>query len=71
HSLVQFVGFNRLGLKNNKIIKPNTSYLEFNAIAKGYGIDLIGEFLESKGVDNYLVDIGAHLRVSGIKQERQ
>lgn len=70
-SLVQFVGFNRVGLKNNKIIKPNTSYLEFNAIAKGYGIDLIGEFLESKGVDNYLVDIGGDLRVSGINQERQ
>ncbi len=32
--------------------------LDFSAIAKGYGVDLIGQFLEEKGCSNYLVDIG-------------
>ncbi|WP_439151439.1 FAD:protein FMN transferase [Winogradskyella sp.] len=68
-SLMQFVGFNRVGLKSNLIKKPDETYLEFNAIAKGYGIDAIAEFLESKGVTNYLVDIGGDLRVSGINLE--
>lgn len=68
-SLMRYVGFNRVGIKDFTVKKPKTSYLEFNAIAKGYGIDVIAEFLESKGVTNYLVDIGGDLRVSGINIE--
>lgn len=68
-SLMQFVGFNRVGLINNDIKKPESTYLEFNAIAKGYGIDVITDFLESEGITNYLVDIGGDLRVSGINLE--
>jgi thiamine biosynthesis lipoprotein len=48
-----------------KINKPNDTYLEFNAIAKGYGVDVIGEFLERKNIENYLVEIGGEIRVKG------
>ena len=68
-SLMQFVGFNRVGLVANLIKKPKETYLEFNAIAKGYGIDVIANFLESKGIENYLVDIGGDLSASGINIE--
>lgn len=68
-SLMKFVGFNRVGLKKSNIIKPKETYLEFNAIAKGYGIDVIADFLEAKGVENYLVDIGGDLRTSGANME--
>lgn len=68
-SLMRFVGFNRVGLVDNHIKKSNASYLEFNAIAKGYGIDVIADYLESKGVDNYIVDIGGDMRASGINLE--
>jgi thiamine biosynthesis lipoprotein len=68
-SLMRFVGFNRVGIIGNEIKKQKESYLEFNAIAKGYGIDVIANFLESKGIDNYLVDIGGDLRTSGINLE--
>lgn len=68
-SLMRFVGFNRVGLVNHNIKKPESSYLEFNAIAKGYGIDVISDFLASQGVKNYLVDIGGDLRVAGINLE--
>ena len=70
-SLVKFVGLNKIGLKASKIIKQKTSYLEFNAIAKGYGVDVIGEFLESKRITNYLVEIGGEIRVKGINLEKQ
>lgn len=70
-SLMKFVGLNKVGLVGNSIKKPNTSYLEFNAIAKGYGIDVICEFLVSKGVNNYLVDIGGDMRVAGINLESE
>ena len=71
-SLMRFVGFNKVKLKNNQLIKTNPAvYLEFNAIAKGYGIDVIANFLASKGIDNYLVEIGGDLVVKGINITKQ
>jgi len=70
-SLMRFVGLNRIGLVDGKIKKPESSYLEFNAIAKGYGVDVIAEFLEGKGVDNYLVEIGGEIRVKGDNIEKK
>ncbi|MBF8148456.1 FAD:protein FMN transferase [Winogradskyella sp. F6397] len=70
-SLMKSVGFNRMGLKNGKLIKSSPSFLDFNAIAKGYGVDVLGEFLESKGVTDYLVEIGGEIRARGINLEKQ
>ena len=69
-SMMQFVGFQKVQLVNNKIEKqfPET-YFDFNAIAKGYGIDVIGRFLETKGVKNYLVEIGGEVRCRGVKPD--
>lgn len=67
--LMQDVGFNKVGLRDLTVKKTKNTYLEFNAIAKGYGIDVIAEFLESKDVKNYLVDIGGDMRVSGTNKE--
>lgn len=67
--LMKYVGFNKVGLVNGHIKKQEEAYLEFNAIAKGYGIDVIANFLESKGIDNYLVEIGGDLRTAGINLE--
>ena len=52
-------------LVNKRIVKLPNTYLEFNAIAKGYGIDVIAQFLESKNCNNYLVEIGGEVRVKG------
>jgi thiamine biosynthesis lipoprotein len=40
-------------------------YVDFSAIAKGYGVDLVGEFLESKGITDYMVEIGGEVRAAG------
>ena len=64
--LMQQVGFDKVHILNNKVIKENSkSYFDFNAIAKGYGIDVIGRFLESKNIINYKVEIGGEVRVKG------
>ncbi|MCF7560559.1 FAD:protein FMN transferase [Sabulilitoribacter multivorans] len=70
-SLMQFVGFNKVSRVNNKIIKPKELFIDFNAIAKGYGVDVIGEFLESQNIKNYLVEIGGEIRAKGINEEKQ
>ncbi len=44
-------------------------YLDFSSIAKGYGVDKVGDFLESKGIVNYLVEIGGELRAHGVKAD--
>lgn len=71
-SLMQMVGFDKLNFKEDYTIgkaHPNI-YLDFNAIAKGYGVDRIAAYLESKGVDNYLVEISGELYAKGRNLER-
>ena len=70
-SLMQFVGFEKITLRNNTLIKTDPKpYLDFNAIAKGYAVDLVADFLESKNVANYLVNIGGELRTKGENIEK-
>ena len=70
-SLMTSVGFNRVGLVNGVIMKHTSTFIDFNAIAKGYGVDVVSEFLESKGITDYLVDIGGELRTKGINLNKQ
>lgn len=66
---MQFVGFNRVEVVNRKVKKDNLNiYLDFNAIAKGFGIDVIARFLNSKKITNYLVEIGGEIRTQGTKE---
>lgn len=46
---------------------PKTE-LDFSAIAKGYGVDQAGKLLESKGIENYLVEIGGEVYTKGINE---
>lgn len=41
------------------------SNLDFSAIAKGYGVDVIAYFLEGKGIKNYMVEIGGEVHCKG------
>ena len=71
-SLMQFVGFEKITLRNNTLTKTDPKpYIDFNAIAKGYAVDLVAAFLESKNTTDYLVNIGGELRAKGINIEKQ
>ena len=39
--------------------------LDFSAIAKGYGCDVVARLLESRGIQNYMVEIGGEVVVKG------
>ena len=68
--LMTYVGFDKVKIENGEVIKKSSEiYFDFNAVAKGYGIDVIGRFLESKKVKNYLVEIGGEIRSRGTKPE--
>lgn len=70
-SLMLGVGFNKISLENNCIIKPQITFLDFNAIAKGYGVDVIAQFLTKKNITNFLVEIGGEINASGINTDKQ
>jgi thiamine biosynthesis lipoprotein len=40
-------------------------YVDLSAIAKGYGVDRVSEYLESQGVGRYLVEVGGEVRGRG------
>lgn len=66
-SLLQFVGYQKVKIENGKLIKEKPQMqLDFNAIAQGYSVDVIANFLEEKAVSDYLVEIGGELRCKGV-----
>ncbi|WP_177603796.1 FAD:protein FMN transferase [uncultured Phocaeicola sp.] len=65
-SLTQFVGIDKVNLVNGKIVKKDPRLmLDCSAIAKGYGVDRVARLLDSKGVRNYMIDIGGELVMKG------
>ena len=69
---MQFVGFDKVQYVGGCIVKRHPEiYLDFNSIAKGYGIDVVARFLESKNITSYLVEIGGEIRTNGFKNLQQ
>lgn len=70
-SIRQFVGFDKLKLTSEKLLlkQDSRTYIDFNAIAKGYAIDLLGKILEENGVENYLIELGGELLGKGINNK--
>ncbi|WP_372764674.1 FAD:protein FMN transferase [Litorivivens sp.] len=46
-----------------KIKQPVT--VDLSGVAKGYGVDMVAQWLERQGVANYLVEIGGEIRAAG------
>jgi len=69
-SLLKFVNSNLISIIDNKISKKDSRIkIDFNAIAQGYSVEVIAEFLESKGIGNYLVEIGGEIIGKGKKDD--
>ena len=65
-SLLQFVGMDKVSLRQNRLVREiDGIMLDMNAIAQGYAVDIVAEFLESEQIDHYLVEIGGEVRTKG------
>ncbi len=65
-SLLQFVGMNKVSLRENKLVREREGMmLDMNAIAQGYAVDVLAEFFDAENIENYLVEIGGEVRCSG------
>ena len=54
-----------LDLEKSAITRKADIYIDLSAIAKGFGTDIISDFLSSKGFENYMVEIGGELFLTG------
>lgn len=68
--LRRFVGYNDVDIVNGKVVKKQKeTELDFNAIAKGYSVDLVSQFLKKNKIENFFVNIGGEICASGEKPE--
>ena len=69
-SLLPLVGYWKVLLSKGKVIKTDPRIrIDFDAIAQGYTSDWIGHFLESEGINNYLIDVGGEVLGKGTKPD--
>lgn len=66
-SILTFTGLEKVRVDSaGRLVKDHPKvFLDFNALAKGYCIDLIGRMLNEKGVENYLIEVGGEILSKG------
>ena len=70
-SLRALVGYRKVRLAGGKVVKEDPRImLDCSAITKGYGTDRVARLLRSRGVENYMVEIGGEIVTSGVNPER-
>ena len=70
-SLRRIIGYQKVSVVNGKIHKQDPRMmLDCSAIAKGYGTDVVARFLRSRGVNNYMVEVGGEIVTKGVNPDR-
>lgn len=66
-SLLDITGYTKVALSNEgKVVKQDERMmLSCSAVAKGYAVDVIAQFLAKKGIKNFMVDIGGEIVAQG------
>ena len=72
-SVMQYVGLNKVYLNQQDfIVKTDENvYIDFNAIAKGYSVDLIKDLLISMNSNNFLIEVGGELITMGVNEKNK
>lgn len=70
-SLLQMVGYQKVKIEQGRVLKADPRMmLDCSAIAKGYGVDVVARYLRSRGVENYMVEIGGEIVTHGVNPQR-
>ncbi len=60
------IGLEKVRIESQRLIKtPENVQLDFNGIAQGYSVDLVSRLIESKGIADYMVEIGGEVFTRG------
>ncbi len=62
----QLVGMRHVKVVGKQLIKKKPGIkIDVNGIAQGYTVDLLADYLEQRGVTNYMVEVGGEIRTLG------
>ncbi|WP_341663108.1 FAD:protein FMN transferase [Vibrio sp.] len=63
-------GIEHLSVNGNALSKdiPNL-YVDLSTIAKGWGVDVVADYIQSQGIENYMVEVGGEMRLKGVNRE--
>jgi thiamine biosynthesis lipoprotein len=70
-SLMQIVGYQKVRITDGVVLKHDPRImLDCSAIAKGYGTDRVARLLRSRGIENFMVEIGGEIVTRGVNPDR-
>lgn len=71
-SLLDITGYAKVALSDEgKVVKQDERMmLSCSAVAKGYAVDVIAQFLTRKGIHNFMVDIGGEIVTRGANPKK-
>ena len=72
-NIAERIGFDKWSLNQGrsgaKIVKNTGAELDFSAVAKGYGVDVLSQYIASNQIKNYMVEIGGEVYASGVNDK--
>ena len=70
NALMENVGCQLVSIDGSNLVKARPGVMfDFNALAPGYAVDILGQLMSSKGQSNWLIDIGGELKAKGLNAE--
>lgn len=65
-ALLPLIGMNKIRVEGNTLKKDDSKIqIDVNAIAQGYTVDVIGKYMVSMGIKNYLIEVGGEITARG------
>ncbi len=55
--------------EQHRAYQPGGLHLDLSAVAKGYAVDRVSNYLSAQGIAHHLVDVGGELRGAGMKPD--
>lgn len=70
-SLLQLIGYQKVEITDGKVVKQDPRImLDCSAIAKGFGTQVVAEYLRQHDIKNFMVEIGGEIVTSGVNESR-
>ncbi|NOR86464.1 MAG: FAD:protein FMN transferase [Bacteroidales bacterium] len=67
-SVKQYVDYRMVRIEGDRVVKDNPHIeLNFNAVAQGYAVDVLVQYLVGEGIDHLLIDLGGEIYAKGQK----
>tara|TARA_B100001758_G_C18288306_1_gene545531 strand:- start:66 stop:947 length:882 start_codon:yes stop_codon:yes gene_type:complete len=63
------IGFEKIQLIDDSLYMPRNMRLDFNSLAQGFTVDLIANYLDSRKINNYLIEVGGEILAKGKKDD--